>query len=120
MSATLRVMIACVALALCHSASAAVSREDIDRFIASDPRTYSHNRSDEIRDILIKRLPARSFDAAVNELAKKWRLPRAAAAFAAEAEIKAQIAREGTPAERTAYVPIYLAALDAAPSSTPL
>jgi hypothetical protein len=121
MSATLRALVALVALSLCPVAPAAVTRDDIDRFLATSPQTDTpKSYSDEVLDILIAHLPAHGFDAAVDELAKKWRLPRAAAALAAEAELKAQIASDGSGGERPQYVPIYLAALDLAPASSSL
>jgi hypothetical protein len=121
MSAALRVLVAFVALALGHGAPAAVNSDDVARFLDDQPRFYGpRSASDEVLEILVAQLPKSGFDGAADALAKKWRLPRAAAALAAEAELKAHLARSTPSGDPTAYVPIYLAALDLAPTSTPL
>jgi hypothetical protein len=110
MFATLRVLVALAAVSICHAVPAAVTRNDIDRFLQTDPHTYDpKDRSDEVLDILIAYLPDRGFDAAVEKLAKKWQLPRAVAAQVAEAELRASLDEE--------YEPLYLAALDRAAGS---
>jgi hypothetical protein len=110
MFATSRVLIALVALSMCHAAPAAVTRHDIDRFLAADPHTYDpKDPSDQVLDILIAYLPDRGFDAAADKLAKQWQLPRAVAAQVAEAELRASLDEE--------YEPLYLAALDRVPGS---
>lgn len=121
MSAALRVLVAFVALALCRAAPAAVNSDDVARFLDDKPAFYGpQDYSDEVLEILVTQLPKGGFDRAVDTLARKWRLPRAAAALAAEAELKAHIARGEAHGEHTQYVPSYLAALDLAPTSTPL
>jgi hypothetical protein len=121
MSATLRVVIAFAALALAQGTPAAVNSDDVARFLADKPEFFGpKGHSEKLLGILVEQLPQRGFDGAVDEIAKKWRLPRAAAALAAEAEIKTHIARNERNGEPAAYVPIYLAALDLAPTSSSL
>lgn len=117
MAATLRVLIALMVLSMCFAAPAAVTRQDVDRFLKTEPGTYEpKNRSDEVLDILIAHLPAPGFEAAAEKLAKKWRLPRAVAMLIAEAELRAQIWNGGPNAPHEHEI-IYLAALDLAPDS---
>jgi hypothetical protein len=119
MAATLRVLIAFMVLSMCPAAPAAVTRQEVDSFLKTEPGTYEpKNRSDEVLDILIAHLPAGGFEAAADKLAKKWQLPRAVAMLVAEAELRAHLfSRRASEFDQQSYEPIYLAALDLAPDS---
>src|SRR5262245_9270351 len=97
-----------------ESATARVTANEIDAFLAAKPAAWGTSPNDEVLKLLVKTLPRSGYDGAVRALAVRWHVSEPAAAFIAEAVLRDTI---DPFADVPAVTSLYLQAIDADPTS---